>query len=399
MRLDTHAHGSDQQACRAQANPCRVHAKVRGLRKKLASIIATEDKAAAGLITLSQEQREKLARKDDIIAELATLEQNRGKSTSDSAPQSPQSGDSAEACHNMEPEAEPVIPGALAHLPADAGVVKDLGKVIGHAAVSKPPKSPKPMISSSPTLELKGMHRRPLPGPTCQQASETDVGGSLNAMARTPSMRWHEDPVAVEDVVCPASPSPKEPQVQIIENFQVHDANSRSSVRAKNLIAQVRQLSYDAFGEDAFEMVTKKGKWKITLLALPPDSPTHFSLQDNANYPLIGFIVYRLRPDLQSLAIAKLAIVPEHRRKGHGVRLINWCINLARKQPNLKFISLSSLPEAVQFYTRLGFRQHTVKFTQNSSDCGPDEELVEGQVYMEKPIKGGRGARAKRGRR
>jgi len=146
----------------------------------------------------------------------------------------------------------------------------------------------------------------------------------------------------------------------------------------------VSELSMDAFEEDALEMVTRKGRWKLTLLACPDGGQSRGFCLDGPPVPLIGFVVYRLRVELQSLSIAKIAIVPEHRRQGHGCRLIDWCVRVAKKQSNIAFISLSSLPEAVKFYQRLGFRKYDVKIGQ------PDEDLVEGQVYMEKPIKGRR---------
>merc|ERR1712176_40513 len=155
----------------------------------------------------------------------------------------------------------------------------------------------------------------------------------------------------------------------------------------------VSELSRDAFEEDALEMVTRRARWKLTLLACP-EGASHGCFRLDEEEPrdaLIGFIVYRLRPELQSLSIAKLAIVPEHRRQGHGCRLIDWCVRLARRQPNVAFISLSSLPEAVRFYQRLGFRKFEVKHL--DQNCGPDEDLVEGQVYMEKNIKGRAGRR------
>merc|ERR1719272_193859 len=124
-----------------------------------------------------------------------------------------------------------------------------------------------------------------------------------------------------------------------------------------------------------------------------------FSLDGVADGPrpsLIGFLIYRIRPELESFSIAKLATVPEHRRQGHGRRFIEWCIKSAKKQSTISFISLSSLPEAVKFYQRLGFRAVNVDLEKAAcSECEPGEDLVEGQVYMEYRLKG-RGGRKKR---
>lgn len=101
--------------------------------------------------------------------------------------------------------------------------------------------------------------------------------------------------------------------------------------------------------------------------------------------------MYRLRPDYDAFSVAKLAIVPEHRGKGHGCRLMDWCVRYAKKQPNITYISLSSLPEAVRFYKRIGFRAVDVSLNQKDDD---GVEFVEGQVYMEK-ITRGKGSRRK----
>merc|ERR1719401_1994766 len=140
-------------------------------------------------------------------------------------------------------------------------------------------------------------------------------------------------------------------------------------------------------------MVTRKNNWKMTVLARPEGLrdcsglPLEGFSLDGPAPSLIGFIVFRLRPELESLSIAKLAIVPEHRQMGHGRRLIEWCIKSAKKSPSIAFISLSSLPEAVKFYHRMGFKPVEVNLAA-SSQCAPDEDFVEGQVYMEYRVKG-----------
>lgn len=43
--------------------------------------------------------------------------------------------------------------------------------------------------------------------------------------------------------------------------------------------------------------------------------------------------------------------------RGHGHTLVQWLIDMARKQRNILYLSLSSLPAAIRFYKHLGFRQ------------------------------------------
>lgn len=218
-------------------------------------------------------------------------------------------------------------------------------------------------------------------------------------------MRWQDDPVSVEDIA-PTTTASKEPLWEVIENVQPFSQVTQASERLKAIMKEVSLLSHDAFEEDALAMVTRKGGWKMTLIVCPEGaaSANPFTLDgfclddaDAAACPsLIGFIVFRLRPELESFSIAKLAIVPEHRQQGHGRRLIEWCIKYAKKQPTIAYISLSSLPEAVKFYHRLGFRDPGVALDKAAAaQCGPEDELVEGQVYMEYRLKGRSRARKK----
>jgi len=318
----------------------QIPPRLRNVRKKLAEIAVLEEKVVQGQ-DVSVEQYAKLRRKAELEAELCAIE--------------------AHVIAVPEQEADQTT-----------------------AAEVVPPTA---TLSAEPVVE-RSHDSAAASSQNCEGSSAETLEP---AFMRSPSMRWQEDPVSVEDVFPMPKPS-KEPEVEFIEGVQPFGAAVQSSERMRALVQAVSSLSRDAFEEDALEMVTRKSRWKLTLLACPPDDCLSL---DGAEHPLIGFIVYRLRPELQCLSIAKLAIVPEHRRKGHGCRLIEWCIRLARKQSNVSFISLSSLPEAVRFYQRLGFRKFDVALDQR---CGPDEDLVEGQVYMEKPIKG-RGGRGKAGSR
>lgn len=220
---------------------------------------------------------------------------------------------------------------------------------------------------------------------------------------RSPSSRFIDDPVSVEDI----APTPKAAQealFEFIENIQPYSVATQACDRLKSIMKEVTVLSHDAFEEDALHLVTRKSGWKMTLMVLPEGAADAslmpllgFSLDDDEPCQhLIGFLVYRLRPELESLSIAKLAIVPEHRQQGHGRRLIEWCVKSAKKQPQIAYISLSSLPEAVKFYNRIGFRAVDVNLLNTDCcRCEADEELVEGQVYMEYRLKGRSKARKK----
>lgn len=394
-------------------------ARIRSVKKKLAQIETLEEKCADGRI-LTEEQAEKLARKAELETELANL---------------------------LAPSTKP-------------SPKVDTAKF-----------SPKLPISK-PGLALDGETASGVVTPARMSPSLRSMSFAMRSPSgnprQSPSMRWQEDPIAVEDIA-PAEEKMKdarfvvtkdkvivfkscedseqirslkkgdavladgdvrvvdgyemlpiqprgavefahllreEPLFEIIENVQPYIAATQSNERLKAIMKEVAELSHDAFEEDALHMVTKKGGWKMTLMATPAGRqdedtiPLRGFMLDAAPCPsLIGFLIYRLRPDLESLSIAKLAIVPEHRQRGHGRRFIEWCVQSAKKNPAISFISLSSLPEAVKFYQRLGFRDVDVKLDKVcGNQCGPDEDLVEGQVYMEYRIKGRGGRGKKKGR-
>lgn len=352
---------TDGREEKAGASQCRK------LRKKLAEIASLQRKIDDGIVEPDDEQLEKLGRKAEFEAALRELE---AASIDDAsilvAPELPAK---AMAPPAAKPEAKPGTPAQ----PEKSGMQ-------GGGSLDSTEDGFEPDKSRSPPLKATR-------GFVARSFSNMSAGFTEHAqILKSPSMRWQEDPAAVEDVM-PTPKPPKEPEIETIENVQPFSAAVQSSERMRTLVQSVSELSMMAFDEDALSMVTRKARWKLTLLALPDGSG--FSLDEEPVPELIGFIVYRLRPELQSLSIAKLAIVPEHRRMGHGCRLIEWCVRCARKQPSISFIALSSLPEAVKFYQRLGFKKFDVKWRQ---DKEPDEDFVEGQVYMEKPIrKGGRG--------
>lgn len=310
--------------------------RVRSIRKKLAQIAVLEEKQASGE-EMSEEQLEKLERKAQLEAELQEI---------------------------LQPEAPPEL---------------------------------EPEVQQEAKLVLPA---NTIPAVTVEaEQTSAPVSPSLSLL-RSPSARWQDDPVSVEDI----APTPKAPAVEKVKNFEIIESvqpfgtTTQASERMRQLMKDVTTLSFDAFEEDCLAMVTRKSRWKMTLIARP-EGCGNFSLDDfsldGCPGPLIGFIVYRLRPELEAFSIAKLAIVPEHRRQGHGGRLIEWCIKAAKKAPNIAYISLSSLPEAVKFYQRIGFRAVDVNISA-SSQCGPDEDLVEGQVYMEYRLKGRSGGKKKK---
>jgi len=162
------------------------------------------------------------------------------------------------------------------------------------------------------------------------------------------------------------------------------------------LLRATSELSREAFETDVLHGVSKKGKWKLTLLVQLEDPLSGPSSNDPWG-GLLGFICYKLKPQVQCISIAKLAVVPEHRGMGHGHKIVQWMIAFARKQPNITYLSLTSLPKAIKFYKQIGFRQVDVDLSK--FDAAPQDEefdYVDGQVYMEYRCKGRSGQKKRR---
>jgi ribosomal protein S18 acetylase RimI-like enzyme len=170
--------------------------------------------------------------------------------------------------------------------------------------------------------------------------------------------------------------------LEVLANISPSSEAARNDPRLKSLLDQVAELSSQEFSENCLEHgVSKKKGWRLTLLARPvPEDPEN--QPPEAPDVLLGFVVFRFRPDMQCLSIAKIAVPEAHRGRGFGKHLMEWCTKYAQQQGNLQMLSLSSLPDAIKFYQKYGFRQVKI-------DKVPDDEhdYVEGQVYMEYRLK------------
>jgi len=156
--------------------------------------------------------------------------------------------------------------------------------------------------------------------------------------------------------------------VTLLRNVAVHGPHADEALAG--LILQVRELSEKAFDEDCLAEITKKSCWKLSLLA----SKDH--------HVLCGFIVAKVTRG--SLSIAKLAVREELRGRGFGRLIMDEMTKSAKKQGDIFEVCLSSLPTAIKFYQRLGFKA----FWGLRTDAGDsNERFVEGQVYMEKRLR------------
>merc|ERR1712176_949737 len=172
--------------------------------------------------------------------------------------------------------------------------------------------------------------------------------------------------------------------LEVLANISPSGDAAQGNPRLKELLRQVSELSLDIFSEDCVKQgISKRTGWRLSILARPiPEDPSIMDGSAEEPTELLGFMVFRFRPDWQCLSIAKIAVPQAHRGRGFGRHLMEWVTKYAQQQGNLQYLSLSSLPEAVKFYQAFGFKAVKIESIPDS------EDYVEGQVYMEYRLKG-----------
>ncbi|EER00466.1 hypothetical protein Pmar_PMAR018350 [Perkinsus marinus ATCC 50983] len=144
---------------------------------------------------------------------------------------------------------------------------------------------------------------------------------------------------------------------------------TRSDPVMVKLLAQVKELSEAEFeGENCLEKISGRSPWKLSILA--------------SGEQLCAFIVYKFVNERRAFSVAKLAVPKTMRGKGLGTFVMKWVKESCKSNPNVDLVTLSSLPAAIKLYKKIGFRKI---YTITQSD--PEEELVEGQVYMEMNVR------------
>ncbi|CAE7518029.1 ppsC [Symbiodinium sp. CCMP2592] len=116
-----------------------------------------------------------------------------------------------------------------------------------------------------------------------------------------------------------------------------------------SVLEQVSALGDDIFGDDPLVGCSKRGGWRMHLAVGQVAEKT----------TLLGFIVWRIKPERNMLIVSQLAVPEQFRRHGFGKMLVELLIAEAKRLPQVYTVSLSSLPGSVKFYKRLGFKQDT----------------------------------------
>jgi len=195
----------------------------------------------------------------------------------------------------------------------------------------------------------------------CSEQPATADAASLEAA----STAEPDTPCSGSVIESVASAMPEKANTVVLRN--VAHAGPHADIRMENLIQQIRDLSQLVFDEDCLKEVTKKSKWKLSLLATKDLST------------LCGYAITRITNG--ALSIAKIAVPIEFRGLGFGKLLMEDAIKIAKKDTCVYEVGLSSLATAVTFYQRIGFKALT------GVKVKTDFEVVEGQVYMVKKLR------------
>jgi len=218
-------------------------------------------------------------------------------------------------------------------------------------------------------------------------ASVQDVPINKEGTRQRPgsALSWYDDGVAVEDIGPPDKAYVEVHTPQVLADIKPHIKETRADPALVSLLEQAKTLSEDCFYEDCLEGCSKRGGWRISLLAS--------GLETGAEAVLLGFIVFKLKTHLHCLSVAKLAVPECFRRRGYGRVLVLAIVQHAKLLNEINCIGLAALPDAVTFYQRLGFkRMHEI----TAKDAAEDSDLFPGQIYMEfamRKKRGGGGSR------
>jgi ribosomal protein S18 acetylase RimI-like enzyme len=159
-----------------------------------------------------------------------------------------------------------------------------------------------------------------------------------------------------------------------------------ADVQTQQLLDQVTDLSIACFGEDVVAEYSQQGKnGRMTWVwadrsNLETDTGSVSSWDSEETDPvLLGFMVTKfLQPEKggQCLTIVYVAVAEEYRSRGIGKTLVKSAVAMAKDRKDTNRVTLSALPTAIKFYTRLGFK--------GFEDVLPEtENAVQGQLYME----------------
>ncbi|CAD7955661.1 unnamed protein product [Amoebophrya sp. A25] len=173
----------------------------------------------------------------------------------------------------------------------------------------------------------------------------------------------------------------KAKEITVTFHSEVRANVPQATPEMQKLVEQAKDLFAEEFEEEFASQVSKKGGYRLTLMA------------DEAG-DLCSFIMYKTNPSEKCLSIAHVAVPSTKRRLGYGRRIMRWLIQYAKKQPRsqIAFLALSSMPGSIKFHQSLGFKKSGNKLTKKEDEPvkEKDIEYAEGQVYMTYPIKGGK---------
>ena len=145
---------------------------------------------------------------------------------------------------------------------------------------------------------------------------------------------------------------------------------AQTDSRIGRLITQARELGSKTFWDnDVFEGVTKRGGWRLNILA-----------QDSF---LCGFIVYKADLEREIVEVQYLAVNPTLRGQGCGAKLVRWVQNWAQNsltRTQVSYVACACVPEALGFYQRLGFKRLKEIKPVNDEEAAV---LINGQFHMQ----------------
>ncbi len=116
-------------------------------------------------------------------------------------------------------------------------------------------------------------------------------------------------------------------------------------------VPQLARLDRICFDEHAYSP-------ELMMRFLELDLPCVVAEQEGGS--MVGFAMVMPEPDERTCVLVTLDVLPEHRRRGLGTRMVAWCARVmldSYPQTELMWLTVGSRNEGARaFYGRLGFR-------------------------------------------
>lgn len=135
------------------------------------------------------------------------------------------------------------------------------------------------------------------------------------------------------------------------------------------VLKQASSLALQSFddsaddGDQAIATLAEQQGWTVATMTI-----TDGSVEGGRD--LVGYVTYNAEPALDGLYLARVAVEPKFRRRGHGSRLVRWLIGRARLE-GYSSVWVHAVPDLQPINAALGFKYVS---SGDAAACGDDRK-------------------------